>query len=262
MLRPGQGAQQAQQTQPAGYPASQTALPVAVAKAVPAQAAVSAGLPVSQAVPVAAPTPSAAPTSQPAQSTPSPKAESAQSDFIPPVPAGFSELNRLGVPELQYMHANELALDDWILDLPQVRTFVDRLHDTRQENAAIAKSILDLEGELNGVVASYKSNCEELVAQRAVVQGLIVERDGILKQHSPEAYSKALEAEAQEADDKAETLVQEAMDEPGMLSQDALAQLRKSYVQHKVDKHWRLAAKERLNAIAAQSGEKAALQCF
>eukprot|EP00971_Amphidinium_carterae_P154392 3061721-Amphidinium_carterae.1 len=158
MLRPGQGAQQAQQTQPAGYPASQTALPVAVAKAVPAQAAVSAGLPVSQAVPVAAPTPSAAPTSQPAQSTPSPKAESAQSDFIPPVPAGFSELNRLGVPELQYMHANELALDDWILDLPQVRTFVDRLHDTRQENAAIAKSILDLEGR--GVCSIHKNREE------------------------------------------------------------------------------------------------------
>mmetsp|Transcript_32046 Transcript_32046/g.75149 ORF Transcript_32046/g.75149 Transcript_32046/m.75149 type:complete len:274 (-) Transcript_32046:104-925(-) len=262
----------AQPAPPAAYPAAggqQAAMPIAVAKAVPVQqpgpgvaAANPAALPVALATPVAAPATGSAEQPPPQKAVTQEASTASFDDDMPPAPSGFSELNRLGVPELQYMQANEQALDDWLLDLPQVRTYMEKLHDLREENAAAATSILDLEKELDGAAALHKSSCHELVTQRAVVEGLLQKRDEIMKQHSAEAYSRALEAQAQDADDAAENVLLEAMDQPGTLSGDALAQLRRSYVQHKVEKHWRLAAKERLDMMAAQGESKTALQCF
>lgn len=162
------------------------------------------------------------------------------------MPASFPELDRLSESELQYLQANSSALDDWLMDLPQVKACDDRLKRVREENCELACGLLARQAELEDTRRQCERGRAALDRRREAVEALGRQRDEILQQRAPERLGAVLTARAQEADAQAEALLQEALDSSVLMDMAALSEFRKSYVQQKAEKHWRLALKESL----------------
>mmetsp|Transcript_8285 Transcript_8285/g.18918 ORF Transcript_8285/g.18918 Transcript_8285/m.18918 type:complete len:288 (-) Transcript_8285:178-1041(-) len=167
-------------------------------------------------------------------------------EVLPPKPVAFQELARLSEAELRHMQANELAVDDWIMELPQVRDFNVKALDVREANCKLAKDILARQAELDSASAQCDASCRTLAQQREVVGSVYAKYEEIRKQHSPSHIGGILAARAQEVDAQGEESLQEALDAQGTMSASALAAFRQRYVKQKSEKHCLLAAKERL----------------
>lgn len=164
----------------------------------------------------------------------------------PAKPESFPLLRQLSDADLQVLEANSTAIDDWILDLAEVKCFSQRVKDLRQENVKLAEEILLKEQELNHVTAQRSEALREEEESRKVVEALGAKRDEILNQRSPQQLAEALLAKAHAADAEAERTLQEALSAPGSMDAAQLAQFRLRFVQQKAEKHWRLAMKEAL----------------
>jgi len=171
-----------------------------------------------------------------------------QDERLPDAPASFPELARLSEDELAYLRANPLALDDWLVGLPDVKRQTERAQKLREENAEAAHNVLAKESQYTSLALSSERGTEALRQQQSSVQALLVKRDEVLQQQSPERLAQALQVRAQNSDAVAEDCLQQAHTVPGQLESSALAELRQQYIRQKAEKHTRLALHANLTA--------------
>lgn len=186
----------------------------------------------------------------PAATVPEPPPQSRRppipEEHVPSAPSSFPKLERMSMPQLGYYQDNSVALDDLLVDLPQVSEFSERARKLREENRGTAAELLAREAVLGDSVRGYEGAADALRQRRESVQGLIRQRDGVLQQQSPQQLASALQSRAQRSDAGAEDCLQQALTSHCALDGAAFAEFRQQYLLQKTDKHARLALLERL----------------
>jgi len=196
----------------------------------PAQPA--AAMPVAVAVPVAPAGAAAAPAGIP---------QSPSREQVPPIPHSFAQqLQRMGDEDLQQLQANDLLMDDLIMDMPEVQALQKRRKEAHQELRDLAERVLRQEGECKDAVQACQQAREPLRELRGSVQDLCRRRDELARSHAPDKTAAILQAEADQRDQAAEEALSDILGADKQLDVDALAAFRKRYVEEKVEKHWRL----------------------
>ncbi|CAE8736242.1 unnamed protein product, partial [Polarella glacialis] len=110
----------------------------------------------------------------------------------PKVPQRFPKLDELSVTELQYLQANSLAMDDWILELDQVKSLAARVREVREETKSLADVILKQEPEIQQASQRQHIALEALAGQRQTVEALASERTELLQKRSPARLAATL----------------------------------------------------------------------
>lgn len=167
-----------------------------------------------------------------------------QIEEVQPAPS-FSGLAQLEEKELQYLQANPILLNDWIMELPEALSCVSRVGELCQRNADLANSILAKEADFDNAkqhLAKTSAGVDEL---RESVQQMLAQRNAIAAKQSPNLLASRFEAEAKSADILAENILVQACEGP-VMSTDDLADFKQQFMQQKMEKHWRTALKEQL----------------
>lgn len=160
---------------------------------------------------------------------------------VPPIPHSFAQqLQRMGDEDLQQLQANDLLMDDLIMELPEVQALQKRRKEAHQELKDLAERVLRQEGEYKGALQACQQAREPLRELRGSVQDLCRRRDELARSHAPDKTAASLQAEADQRDQVAEEALSEILGADKRLDGDALAAFRKRYVEEKVEKHWRL----------------------
>lgn len=162
------------------------------------------------------------------------------------LPETLPQLRSLTDNELQYLQANPLALDDWLLDLPQAREATEMARELREANSGLARDILSRETAVDDAASKCEQSRIARERQQAVVDELTAQRDEMAGRRAPERALAVLAARAQQSDAEAEAVLQEALNTPGAMDASGLAAFKQRYVGLKTEKHMRLATQERL----------------
>jgi len=220
----------------ASYPLS-NALPVASAVAVASAVPVATAVAVAPIGLVSRPQPLVTPQPRPAPSLEEP---------VPSAPSSFPELGKLPQSQLHYLQDNSVALDDWLQELSAVTDLQERAEKARDASKDIAETLLSKEANLVSVAARSAEATAAHDKRLGTVEQLLRSRDEILDQNSPEKLSRTLAKKALMAEMGAEGCLREVLTTPGNLDAAALSAFRQRYYQQKIEKHARLALKERL----------------
>ncbi|CAK0860033.1 unnamed protein product [Prorocentrum cordatum] len=201
-------------------------------EAAPLAAQPAAAMPVAVVVPVPSAGPAAAPAGAP---------QGAGGAHVPPIPHSFAQqLQPMSEDELQQLVGADLLMDDLIFGMPEVQALQKRRREAHQELRDLAERVLRQEGEFKGALRACQEAREPLRELRGSVRDLCRQRDELARALAPERVAAALQAEAGQRDQAAELALSEVLAADTRLGDDALAALRKRYVEEKVEKHWRL----------------------
>lgn len=159
-----------------------------------------------------------------------------------------SELSGLSDSRLAYMEANSIALDDWIVELPQVKACFDRATELRGQNLAIANQLLDKQQAIDRALAAKASAETSAAGRQESVRELLHHRDKIVQSNTPAHLGALLAASAQQAESVAHKCLQDAYTISGPMDSGAISSFRQRYVEHNVAKHTKLALKQRLSS--------------
>lgn len=164
---------------------------------------------------------------------------------VPAIPESVPELEKLGAAELEILQANTLAMDDLIIKTRQGRACTNRVAELRQETHDLATKILNLEEKRDSAAARASQEQSGTAQLREDVEALSRVRDEILARRSPDVLANALKARAQDFDANADNLLEKVLDDgANTMDAAALQKFRQSFVEQKVEKHWRCALTE------------------
>lgn len=167
---------------------------------------------------------------------------------VPGVPASFPETSGMSEAEMSYLRDNPVALQDWLHGLLQVRETTQRLEKLREEHQQVANQALAKESQFSELQQNCGRSAEALRQQQSAVQALLVQRDQVLQQQSPQQLAAVLDDRAQASDTEAQQCLEQIHMAPNQLDAQGLANFRTQYLQKMTEKHTRLALKERLIA--------------
>jgi len=180
------------------------------------------------------------------QAVPQPWQPQCQDEGVPDAPTSFPELAGLSQEQLCYLQANSLALDDWLVEHPEVKRCAERAQKIREEHTEVANNALAQESQFISLGLRCDRSTDALCHRQASVQALLMKRDRLLVQHSPQQLACELQARARRSDIAADGCLQQAQTAPGVLNAAGVADFRQRYIRQKAEKHTRLALSERL----------------
>lgn len=169
---------------------------------------------------------------------------------IPAAPSSFPGLQGQGEEELEALEASLLLTDDFLHEhATAVARLVGKVGEVRAENRRIAESLASSAEELRVKAEESQRRRQRLEAGVRAVQALSARSDLLARQRSPELLAATLAERARAADGEAEGELQDALaEEAPALDAEALVKLRQAYVGRKMQKHRRLALREKLGA--------------
>lgn len=165
---------------------------------------------------------------------------------VPALPSRFPELERLRESELQYLQDNPTALDDFIMELPLVVSCQKKAATAWENSEAVAVALLSREVDLQGAAGKADEASAAHQARLARVQELLRSRDEIIAQNSKGKLASVLDSRARASEQEAEGCLQKVLESHAAIDASALSDFRQQYLHSKIEKHTRLAVKERL----------------
>lgn len=165
----------------------------------------------------------------------------------PAAPENFPGISALAESDLRFLEANPIALDDWLMSLPQIKLYSEQARKLGDENKEAAQKILAREPVVSSAHLASRESCEALRKRHESVQALLQERDRIVQRQSPEKLALVLQARAEAADASAEASLQQLSAVPGRFDPSRLAEFRQNYLRQKATKHRNFALAEGLS---------------
>eukprot|EP00929_Paragymnodinium_shiwhaense_P065833 TRINITY_DN32985_c0_g2_i1.p1 TRINITY_DN32985_c0_g2~~TRINITY_DN32985_c0_g2_i1.p1 ORF type:complete len:325 (-),score=83.89 TRINITY_DN32985_c0_g2_i1:212-1186(-) len=165
-------------------------------------------------------------------------------DKVPEAPLLFPALQGMDTAELQYLQANPLAVDDFILEQPAAKGYRDRINEMHSRSATQAQRLLSLESALAEAAQQEEAAASTLALRRAAVDALLAQQQDICSSQTPQRLAAELKARANASDQDAEYALQDALD-GGDMDAGALSQFKQNFLRQKMEKHWRIAVSHR-----------------
>lgn len=183
---------------------------------------------------------------QPVQQAQTPVSPGQRPNHMVMPPASFPELNNCHEEELTVMLQNGQLLEDWIICLPKVKALEESVREYREDQSNLAEQILHREVDFVELRTQCEAGLGGMNERLTTLQSLQEQRSEILMKRAPGEMAEQLGFAAQEADDKAEDSLNDALNSPDNLDVAALRALRTAYVTEKQSKHARFAMAARL----------------
>lgn len=167
---------------------------------------------------------------------------------VPLAPEQFPELEKLEEDYLQALQANLQSLEDWITEHPKAQDCHQYLKDIRAQNCRLSRLMLEKRKEIEQEEYLVSKSRFGVDLKRDAVRSLQREQAEALtrRRHAPQQLGQRLSGEAAAADAGAEALLEKALATEVTMGGAALAQFRQQYLEKKMEKHRKLALRERV----------------
>lgn len=161
---------------------------------------------------------------------------------VPPLPMHFPHIGTKSVEELSLIPSGERPdlVEDYILEIPDVASMMEKLRKAHADNEELAASIVSVGKECNAFRDQILENRELTQKRLADVATIKAKRDFILSRRSGPEAAAELRSRAEVADNVAENELQSVLS-GGPLNPEALSEFKKKYLENKCVKHRRLA---------------------
>jgi len=168
---------------------------------------------------------------------------------VPAIPQSFEQLNRMSKEEVEFLQANLRNLEDFVLELPAAQQCRDRVASLQAQNCGLAQQLLSRKKPLDDVEYELSKSRLAIDLVRDKVKTLQRQQSETFsrQQQAPAILAAGLAERAKEADQAAENDLTESLDAAGgPMDSSQIAQFKEKFMQNKMEKHWRLAVRDKL----------------